>query len=52
MIGFMPVMANPEPAMDILDGSDVDEDNVGDVDADQENVLLESDDEEVHKKAF
>lgn len=45
-------MASSEPTMDILDGSDNDEDNVGDVDVDQENVLLESDDEEVKKIKF
>lgn len=45
------LMASSEPTMDILDGSDNDEDNVGDVDVDQENVLLESDDEEVNTNA-
>ncbi|ODN06278.1 hypothetical protein Ocin01_00411 [Orchesella cincta] len=38
--------SSSEPTMDFLDGSDVDEDNVGDVDQDAENVLLGSDEEE------
>ncbi|CAL8147937.1 unnamed protein product [Orchesella dallaii] len=44
--------SSSEPAMDFLDGSDVDEDNVGDVDQDAENVLLGSDEEESAPQQF